>query len=89
MTIRGRLTVKNDTEQKTTRFQKRTFVASDHSPVQQHYTLQLTQQRCKLLDAFNVGDEMTIECNLLGKSWENPERGIQYFNVLEVSSITR
>ena len=47
--------------------------------------LQLTikQDRCELLDSFEVGQEVEIFFDLRGREWTNPQGQVKYFNTLQ------
>ena len=80
----GTLKVKKDTQQVSEKFSKREFVITIDTSTQypQYISLQLTQDKCALLDAYQVGDEVKVSFNLRGREWSGPE-GLRYFNSLE------
>ena len=80
----GILKVKKETQVVSEKFSKREFVITTDSSTQypQYITLQLTQDKCGLLDHFQLGDEIKVSFNLRGREWNGPE-GIRYFNTLE------
>ena len=90
MEVTGVLKVKFDTQKVSDRFQKREFVLTTegNTPYPQHVSFQLTQDKCNLLDQYNVGDEMKIQFNLRGREWNGPQ-GIKYFNTLEAWRIEK
>jgi hypothetical protein len=83
--ITGKLIVKNDTEQIKDTFKKREFVISDESSqYPQEIIFQLVQDKCDLLDPFNVGEEIKVNFNLRGRRWDNPKTGeTRFFNSLD------
>ena len=50
--------------------------------------MQVTQERCELLDNFAEGDEIQAFINIRGRSWTNPQGEVKYFNSLEAWKIT-
>ena len=84
MEVTGTLKVKFDTQKVSDRFSKREFVLTTEatSPYPQQVSFQLTQDKCSLLDQYNVGDEIKIQFNLRGREWNGPQ-GIKYFNTFE------
>jgi hypothetical protein len=84
MEVTGQLKVKFDTQKVSEKFQKRDFVlATDLStPYPQFVSFQVTQDKCSMLDQFNVGEEIKVQFNLRGREWNGPQ-GIKYFNTLE------
>ncbi|MBN8694188.1 MAG: DUF3127 domain-containing protein [Bacteroidetes bacterium] len=90
MEVTGILKMKFDTQKVSDRFSKREFVLTTEatSPYPQHVSFQLTQDKCNLLDQYNIGDEMKIQFNLRGREWNGPQ-GIKYFNTLEAWRIEK
>ena len=84
MDITGILKVKGDAQQVSEKFKKREFVLSDNSSqYPQHISFQLTQDKCSLIDQYNVGDEIKVHFNLRGREWTSPKNEVKYFNTLE------
>ncbi len=90
MEVTGQLKMKFDTQRISEKFQKREFVLSTElsTPYPQHVSFQLTQDKCNLLDQYNLGDELKIQFNLRGREWNGPQ-GIKYFNTLEAWRIEK
>jgi hypothetical protein len=86
--ITGILKVKNPEQQVSEKFRKREFVITDNSSqYPQHISFQLTQDKCSLLDAYKVGDEMKVYFNLRGREWTDKQGATKYFNSLEAWKI--
>lgn len=84
MDITGILKVKGEAQQVSEKFRKREFVLSDNSSqYPQHISFQLTQDKCGLIDQYNVGDEIKVHFNLRGREWTSPKNEVKYFNTLE------
>ena len=84
MDITGILKVKSEAQQVSEKFKKREFVITDNSSqYPQHISFQLTQDKCNLIDQYNVGDELKIHFNLRGREWTSPKNEVKYFNTLE------
>lgn len=88
--VKGILKVKADTVAVSEKFQKREFVlTTDHTtPYPQHVSFQLTQDKCAILDSFNIGDELNVSYNLRGRQWDGPTE-TKYFNTLEAWAIKK
>ena len=84
-TLKGKLIVKGDEQQISEKFKKREFVVQDDSTqYPQVISFQLVQDKCSLLDAYNEGDEISVNFNLRGREWTSPKDGqVKYFNTLE------
>jgi hypothetical protein len=82
--VKGKLLLKYDSQQLTERFKKREFVVEIPSG---NYTeqvkFQLTQDKCDILDRFNIGDEVHVFFNLRGKPYTK-DGVTTYFNNLDV-----
>ncbi|MEY4110936.1 MAG: hypothetical protein RLZZ46_1291 [Bacteroidota bacterium] len=88
MNIKGVLKVKNNEIQVNEKFRKREFVLTESSGnYPQHIMFQLTQDRCSLLNPYNVGDEINVYFNLRGREWTSPQGEIRYFNTIEAWKI--
>ena len=61
-------------------FRKREVVITTQEQYPQHLLIEFVQDRCELLDSFNIGENVKISINLRGREWENPEGDIKYFN---------
>ena len=61
-------------------FRKREIVITTQEQYPQHLLIEFVQDRCELLDSFNVGENVKISINLRGREWENPEGDVKYFN---------
>ena len=84
MDITGTLKVKNAEQKVSEKFRKREFVITDNSSqYPQHLLFQLTQDRCNLIESYNVGDEIKVHFNLRGREWTNPQGEVKFFNSLE------
>lgn len=90
MKITGSLKVKNDTIQVSEAFSKREFVLTVvDGAFSNDILIQLTKDKCALIDAFNIGDMLEIELNLSGKCWINPQGEEKYFNSLNAWKIQK
>ena len=84
MDITGILKVKGEAQQVSEKFKKRDFVLTDNSSqYPQHISFQLTQDKCNLIDQYNVGAEIKVHFNLRGREWTSPQGEVKYFNTLE------
>jgi hypothetical protein len=68
--VEGRLHKKFDTENKTDSFQAREFVIEiDGGGYPQFIKFQLVQDRCALVDAYEVGATIKVHFDLRGREW--------------------
>lgn len=84
METTGIIKVIGETQRVSDKFQKREFVLTTeaNTPYPQHVSFQLTQDKCELIQNYQIGEEIKIQFNLRGREWNGPQ-GIKYFNTLE------
>ena len=86
--LKGRIKAVNQTVQVSDKFAKREFVVTDDSEkYPQDIMLQLTQDKCSLLNAVQVNQEVEVSFNLRGREWVSPQGEVKYFNTLEAWKI--
>jgi hypothetical protein len=86
-TTKGTLKVANATQVLSEKFSKREFVIETTDQYPQLVIFQLTQDKCELLSAFKVGNQVEVSWNLRGREWTNPQGEVKYFNTLEAWKI--
>lgn len=67
----------------TNGFKKRELVITTEDQYPQHILVEFTQDKCDLLDKFNVGANVKLGINLKGREWINPQGEARYFNSIE------
>ena len=83
MEIIGILKVKGTKVQVSEKFSKLDFVLTDNqTQYPQHISIQLNNDKCSLIDKFNIGDEIKVQVNLNGREWTSPQGEIKYFNTI-------
>src|SRR5690554_7915598 len=84
--IEGNLIVKDDIQQISASFQKREFVIEvineRNADWNDFVKFQLIQDKCALLDTYQLGDKLKVSFNLKGRKWEKDGR-VNYFTNLE------
>lgn len=85
MEIQGKLIELSDTTQVTDTFRKREFVVeyADNPQYPEFVKFECIQDRCDLLNNFQVGQELTVSFNLKGRKWVDPQGNTKYFNSLQ------
>jgi hypothetical protein len=73
--VTGKLLVKYDTQQVSEKFKKREFVIELAEEINGNiYTnyakMQLVQNKCDIIDRYNVGDQVKVSFNIKGNRWE-------------------
>lgn len=89
--ITGKLIVKNETKEYGSKgFKKREFVIkTEDSQYPQEIIIEVIQDKCSLLDKFNLGDALKVSYNLNGRSWVNPQGETKYFNSIQAWRIEK
>jgi hypothetical protein len=83
MTITGRIHQIFETKEVGAKgFKKREFVVETEEKYPQLLSIEATQDRTGALDAYSVGDTVTVSVNLKGRKWDGPN-GTKYFNTIE------
>ncbi|MBP3419945.1 MAG: DUF3127 domain-containing protein [Marinifilaceae bacterium] len=84
--VTGKLILKEDIQQVTASFQKRDFVIeveNERNPQWNDFIkVQLTQDRCDLLQNVAEGELIKVHFNLRGRKWEKDGK-VSYFTNLE------
>ena len=64
-------------------FRKREVVVTTEEQYPQHILVEFVQDKCELLNAFQVGQNVKIGINLRGREWVNPQGETKYFNSVQ------
>ena len=85
MEIKGKIKNISETVQISERFRKREFVVeyASNPDYPQPLQFEMVQDRCELLDSFEVGQEVEIFFDLRGREWTTPQGQVKYFNSLQ------
>ena len=70
--IKGLILGINETEVKSENFSKREFKVQTEGQYPEIFKIQVTNDKCSLLDKFKVNDSVNVHCNLKGRDWTNP-----------------
>ena len=64
-------------------FKKRDVVVTTDEQYPQFISIQFVQDKCDLLNPFQVNDNVKIDINLRGREWVNKEGETVYFNSIQ------
>lgn len=64
-------------------FRKREVVVTTDEQYPQHIMVEFTQDKCDLLNNYNVGEPVKVSINLRGREWVNPQGETKYFNSIQ------
>lgn len=88
--LTGTVKVLNDTVQVSDKFSKREFVVTENSSMYpQDILFQATQDKCSLLDAIQVNDQVEVSFNIRGREWTSPQGEVKYFVSLDAWRIEK
>lgn len=84
MEVIGRIKLINDTETLGSNgFRKRELVVTTDEQYPQMILIQFVQDKCDILDNYQVGQDVKIAINLRGREWINPQGEAKYFNTIQ------
>ncbi len=64
-------------------FRKREIVVTTEEQYPQQIMVEFVQDKCDLLNNFQVGHDVKISINLRGREWVNPQGETKYFNSIQ------
>lgn len=64
-------------------FRKRELVVTTEEQYPQNILIEFIQDKCDLLNSYQVGQDVKIGINLRGREWVNPEGETKYFNSIQ------
>ncbi len=64
-------------------FRKRELVVTTNEQYPQMLMIEFVQDKCNLLDSYQVGQDVKVAINLRGREWINPEGVAKYFNSIQ------
>jgi hypothetical protein len=70
-------------------FRKRDFVVTTDEQYPQHIIINLIQDKCDMMNNFQVGEQVKVHINIRGREWVNPEGQVKYFNDISAWKIEK
>jgi len=64
-------------------FKKRELVVTTDEQYPQYILIEFVQDKCEILNAYKVGQAVTVGINLRGREWVNPQGESKYFNQIQ------
>ena len=64
-------------------FRKRELVITTNEQYPQMLMIEFVQDKCDLLNNYQVGQDVKVSINLRGREWINPEGVAKYFNSIQ------
>ena len=89
MEVTGKIKVINAEQQVSASFRKRELVVATEEQYPQFISINFVQDKCDLLNNYNVGEAVKVSINLRGREWVNPQGETKYFNDIQGWRIER
>ena len=85
MEIQGKLLEIFDTVAVSERFKKREFILeyAENPQFPEFLKFEVIQEKCELLEQFEMGQAVEVSFNLKGRKWTSPQGEVRYFNSLQ------
>lgn len=84
MEVQGKIKKIDETkEYGSNGFRKREIVVTTEEQYPQFILIEFVQDKCDLLNKFQVGQDVKIGINLRGREWVSPQGETKYFNSLQ------
>lgn len=83
MEVSGTIKVINATQEVSSSFKKRELVVTTDETYPQHIMIEFAQDKCSMLDNYQVGQSVKVSINLRGRLWTNPQGEAKYFNQIQ------
>jgi single-stranded DNA-binding protein len=83
MEVTGKIKVINPEQQVSASFRKRELVVATEEQYPQFISINFVQDKCDLLNNYNVGEAVKVSINLRGREWVNPQGETKYFNDIQ------
>lgn len=83
MEVNGKIKVINPTQNVSASFKKRELVVVTDEQYPQSILIEFAQDKCDLLNNYQVGQNVKVGINLRGREWVNPQGETKYFNQIQ------
>src|SRR5690625_2450805 len=90
MQIKGKLHAVLEHKQISDTFSTLSFVilVDDNPQYPEYISVQATNERIPVVQQLQIGQEVTLDCDLKGRPWTNKEGVTRYFNTINVWRVT-
>ena len=89
MEVLGKIKMIGNVQDVSPTFRKREVVVTTEEQYPQHILIEFTQDKCDLLNQFQIGEQVRVGINLRGREWVNPQGETRYFNSIQGWRIDR
>lgn len=88
MQVTGRIKMISQTQEVSQSFRKRELVVTTEEQYPQHILIEFHQDKCDVLNSYQIGQQVAVDLNLRGREWVNPQGETKYFNTIQGWRIT-
>ncbi len=89
MEVSGRIKLINPEQQVSATFRKRELVVTTEEQYPQHILVNFIQDKCDILNNFNIGEPVKVAINIRGREWVSPQGETKYFNDIQGWKVDR
>lgn len=89
MEVQGKIHRIGNDEQVSATFKKRELVIATQETYPQFISINFVQDKCDLIDPYQLGEEVKVSINLRGREWISPQGETKYFNDIQGWRIER
>ena len=79
----GKIKMIGATQDVSASFKKRELVVTTEEQYPQNILIEFTQDKCDVLNNYQVGQSVKVGINLRGREWVNPNGEARYFNSIQ------
>jgi hypothetical protein len=83
MQVQGKIKMIGETQQVSASFRKRELVVTTAEQYPKMILIEFNQDKCDVLDKYQVGQEVNVSINLRGREWVSPQGETKYFNSIQ------
>lgn len=85
MQVHGTIKSISETQTVSDRFKKREFVVTteENTPYPQTVLFEMNQDKCDVLNQYKEGQEVSVDFNIRGRQWTDPQGAVKTFNTLQ------
>ena len=84
MEVQGKIKMVGETQAfGSNGFRKREVVLTTEEQYPQSIMIEFVQDKCDLLNSYQVGQDVKVSINLRGREWVNPQGETKYFNSIQ------
>lgn len=87
--LSGKIVMIADEQRVSESFRKREFAIETNEQYFQSILIECQQDKCDLLNALKLDDEVKVSTNIKGRKWTNPQGETKYFNTITAWKIEK